>query len=411
MKKFLFIMLFFAVISVLLTACNSDPVADKKKIQTDLESYSISKILSANERITDFEIEKRQTEKDKKTDVVWCNVKTEDESCAYEKKLVFTYGLYDEGGWKLDNVWVNSKSEWIITPLTGVSDEIIAASLNGISVTTENDIWNVTQDNVKIVSIDKHETDLEAKTDTVTATVKVDDVVEEASGQLVISYTFNDQWVLDSISGNDGFTAAKKPGLELTVSDETLINAISEQTFEFGVNNTQTITIKKDAVTDFTIESQGTSEKGRMQEYSSKCTLKTLYAEFDLDINISYYYDSNDGWVINPISVESECSSVNIAGKWTGQTFSRDSCELNITEMNTEGNIKATYALSGSNNYRYSYYLSGKIDLNTLKIELEAGEWIDKPVWSGADDISAQLNVDNLTITGIEGHHTFTITQ
>ena len=416
MKKVLLTVLLFAVVFFSFAACSSVSAVDEALIRNDLDSIVTS--ISKNEKVVKMAIENRETDLDKSKDEIQCSVTTEDGFCRYEKSVVMMYNLDGDDNWSLNDFTFNDRSEWSVFPLKGVNEEDVTVSLEGISVTAGNEIWNVTQDNVKIVSIDKHETDLEAKTDKITATVTVDDDVEEANGRLVIDYTFNNQWVVNSISGNNDFEASVKPGLELNVTDETLINVISEQSFDYGRNldsifasATKVVPITKDGVTDFSMEGHESSEKGKVREYICKCILKSKYAEFNLDINIYYRYDSNDGWVSQPISVEAECFSVSIEGKWTGMR-GNDSCELDITEMDTEGNITAIYTNYG-NSYKdsYSYYLSGKIDLNSLIITLEAGDWINKPGLAYKSDIQAQLNVDASTITGHEGYSSFTLSQ
>ncbi len=57
-----------------------------------------------------------------------------------------------------------------------------------MNLTVDNEIWYVSEDNIKSISVDNHETDLEAETDQVTVSLTVDDLVEEAEGQLVIDY-------------------------------------------------------------------------------------------------------------------------------------------------------------------------------------------------------------------------------
>lgn len=121
------------IVMMLLGGCGK-AVRDEKQIQADLESDLQANYFAENEKIIEVKIEKRQTEKKEKHDTVWCSVQTEDERCAYEKSLVLTYSLYDEGGWLLDDVSVNSRSEWVITPIIGISNDEIAASLCGINI-------------------------------------------------------------------------------------------------------------------------------------------------------------------------------------------------------------------------------------------------------------------------------------
>lgn len=416
MKKSILLILLLTVILMLFVGCNS--VVNEKQIQGDLEAYTQSEILAENEKIVEIKIDQRQTENEKKQDSVWCTVTTEDEHYSYEKAMLLTYDYYDGSGWKLNDVSVNNRSEWVITPLTGISKEEISDSLDGISVTADNEVWNVKKEKINSISIDEQKTDLESKTDIVTVTFTVDDVVEEASGQLIINYKFNNEWVIDSISGNENFKTSVKPNMMLSVNEETLIEKISEQVFEYGVSNTdafsstsklQSVTIKKNEVSDFVIESQETSSKGTVQTYACKCELTKPHAVFTLNIEMKAYYSG--GWRIEPISIEAKCTSVKIDGIWTG-TMNDKACELNITEAKADGTISGTFTYY---NEAGSYYVSGKIDLNTLIIALEAGDEIKVGInifgnAYGTSDIDAQLNVDDSTISGT-ARRGFVVTQ
>lgn len=408
MKK-LYLLLFITVASILLISCGNK-VADEQQIQTDLEAYKNEDYFNENEKIIEIKIDKRKTKKDEKLDAVWCTVQTEDERCAYEKKFVLTYSLYDEGGWMLDNVSVNDKREWVITPVVGVSRDEISESLNGISITVDDEIWQVTQDKIEIISVDKQETDLEAGTDVVTVTIAVDDLVEKANGQLSINYTFYNKWIIDSISGNEDFTASVKPGLEFNITEETLYNAVSGESFPYGVGDVmQTIIINKDELSDLVIENHESLLKGTMQKYLCKCILKKPHAEFTLNIEAQYYYLVT--WDLQSTSVGAECISVKVDGNWVGTMFGQ-TCELNITETDQDGAITGTFThYDGAE----SYYVSGKIYRDTLYIELEAGDEIIAGVKIGGtpygtSDIKAQLNVDDSTISGM-ARHNFVVAQ
>lgn len=112
MKK-IYLSLLITFSLVFLVSCGKK-VADEEQIQIDLEAFTQKSILSDSEKIIEIAIDKRQTQKDEKLDTVWCTVQTE-----------------DERGWILDEVSVSDKSSWVITPLIGVSDDEISASLIG----------------------------------------------------------------------------------------------------------------------------------------------------------------------------------------------------------------------------------------------------------------------------------------
>ncbi|MBD5473221.1 MAG: hypothetical protein HDR20_10125 [Lachnospiraceae bacterium] len=405
-KKFIMEILIGMILAFILTACGNK-VVDEEQIQIDLETSTEKSILADNEKILAVTIDKRQTQKDDKKDVVWCTIQTEDERCAYEKSIVLTYSLYDEGGWMLDEISGNDRSGWVITPLTGVNDDEISASLSGINITTNNEIWYVTQDNMKSILVDSHETNLEEQKDTVAVTLIVDDLIEEADGQLIINYSFeHGSWKMDSISGNENFSAATKAGMELNITEDILLKAIDGQSYKYNAQepsmySKQEITINKDEVVDFAIDRQESSSKGTSQQIFCNCTLAKPNAVFTLAIEVSYLY--SDTWIIQPISVTSECTSVDITGKWTGTNAYGRICELDITEMDAEGNISGTYSDQGSAyNKAYSYYVAGKINRDTLEITLDAGDMIgEKPYkWFKPDNITAKVNIDDDLISG-----------
>ncbi|MCM1263020.1 MAG: hypothetical protein NC313_09905 [Butyrivibrio sp.] len=408
MKKWSLLIGSMILMMFVLAGCGAK-VADEEKLQTDLASYMQNGVIASNEKITGLAIDKRQTEKDDKTDTVWCSVQTEDERCAYDKDFVLTYTLYDEGGWILDDVSVNSRSEWTIKPLTGASNEEIAESLNGINITANSESWYVTAENIKAMSVNSQETNLENETDVVTVSLTVDDLVEEAKGELVINYIFNNGgWVMDSVSGNGNFTADMKTSAALNVDDTALLNAVIEQTFKYAGQN---ISIKKDEISDFTVKSQESSNKGVVQQYICSCTLTKPCATFSLDITVPYYYYSDEGWNEDSVDISAECTAVDIVGLWSGTSAIGDYDELNITEMDDNGNISGSYAYKWHYT-SYSYYVSGTIKLDTLEIYLEPGDVIEEPrsSWDIAD-IKAALLVEDSEIEGTSSEGYFAVSR
>lgn len=398
MKRFLFVLLSI-VISMLMVGCNKN-VVNEKQIKADLEAYTKKDFFEDGEKIIEITINERQTNKEEKLDMVWCTVLTKDERCAYEKSFVLLYSLYDEDGWMLDNATINNRNEWVVTPLVGVSDDEITYSLDGVNITVNDEIWYVETDNIKNVSVEERKTNLEAKTDIVTVNVTVDDLVEEANGQLLINYTFkNGKWEIDSVSGNEKFTVAEKTGVALNVQDEVLHDAVEGQMFTYG---TQEIMVNKNEISDFVLQGQEKSSKGTIQKYSCSCVLTKSYTVFELEIEILYVY-SDGMWNIQPIYIIPQCTSVEIEGNWTGTNVYGRVCELNITEMDAEGNISGIYSDKGDSfNKGYSYNVAGQIDLSNLEMFLEAGDLIGEKPYDRFEpyNITASLMVDDLEIVG-----------
>ncbi len=417
MKKRGYILLIMLFAMLLLVGCNN--VADTEQIQSDLANYSRADFLRDGEIVKGVEITKRETEKKKNLDVVSCTVTTEDEKCAYQKEMVLTYTYDDNNGWVLDYVTVNDADKWKITPLSGVTEKDITASLKGTTVTADGEKWNITKDNISGISIAEHVTDIEGKTDTVTLTLKLDDLVEEATGQLILNYVFEKKWKLDSVSGDDAFVVQVKPGLGLDAAEETLISELSGMEFEYGMrkddrfyfkSDVQTIKINENEISDFVIKDHEISSKGTRHKFTCTFSLTKNHATFDIEAILQYFYSSSDGWRLQPITITPECVSVNIEGEWNGQYNDapyRGNAVLAITSIEEDGTIVGTYSYTpdviSKHSEPGSYEVSGKIDLITMQLNLTAGEWINKPVRSALikQDIRARLVVEDSHIEGV----------
>ena len=409
MKKRYLLALILAISMFLLAGC--EKVADETQIRTDLTNYY--DFLDDGERIVEMEITERETEKKNNIDVIYCMVTTEDNLCSYEKKAVLTYTYDDNNGWVLDYVSVNHFSEWNITPLTGINKEEICASLSGMTVLADGEEWYISNTNIVDITIEEQDTDTENKNDTVVLTLKIDDTVQQATGRLEVTYVFDNKWKLETVSVNENFTAVTKPGMELNMTEEILIEAVEEQIFVYGVDGvrTQEISVSQNEMSDFTIVNQEISQKGTAVTYFCTCTLTKENATFGLEIEIPYYY--SDGWNIAPMTISAECISIDVLGKWTGTNVYGRVVELNISEIDENGNIIGTYTDEGDQYHKgYSYNISGKIDLNTLILTLKAGDVIGEVPyeWFMAEDITAVLKVDDSAITG-NADLQFTVSQ
>ena len=73
-----------------ITACGAK-TADESRIKQELESNQQFHVLQDGETIDEVVIEKRQTDKEQKTDKVWCSVSTNDTEAAYQKNVVLTH--------------------------------------------------------------------------------------------------------------------------------------------------------------------------------------------------------------------------------------------------------------------------------------------------------------------------------
>lgn len=431
MRNRILTILLMIMLSILLTGCAS--TANEKQIQSDLETNTQFDFLSEEEKIEKLVIDKRQTDKEQKVDTIWCTVTTADAEVSCEKSIVLTYGLYDKDGWILDNISVNKSSEWIKTPLKGISEEDILKSLKGQNISVNGERWEISADSIVDISIGEHDTNLEEKIDVVTVDLKLDAAVEEAAGQLIVNYKFDDRWKIDTISGDKEFTATVKPDKALNVVEEDLITALDKQEFEYGLpksdngngisfvstKSQQTITVDKNEISDFIIENQVSSSKGSCQEYICRVRLTTPNVVFDLNTEIAYKYQKDNGWSVESISITPEVALLNLEGDWIGTYTAagdRGEVTLSITEMADDGTISGVYSWTPEKVSEYrqpgSYHVSGTIAEDTLLLNLKAGEWINKPDKASfvtKVDVRAMLYVDDAKMNGV-GHESASIT-
>ncbi|MCM1127055.1 MAG: hypothetical protein NC429_11355 [Lachnospiraceae bacterium] len=425
MKKMYLLIMLMVILS--LTGCAK--AADEEQMRLDLEADAQFGVAKEGEEIQEIVIEKRQTDKKQKEDTVWCTIKTAKEGILYQKQVILTYGLYDKG-WMLDDLMVNDPSQWILTPLEGINEDNVAVSLYGKSVTIDGEEWNITNGQIKNISVSKHETDLANEKDVVTAEVTIEEEVEEAKGELTIEYLFGRGWIINSISVNKDFVTSIKPESALDVTDEDLIAQVSGQSFVLREPDTSyiwtleetmhTVTINSNEISYFTIDNQESLSKGTKQIYHCQCSLIKPHVTFKLEIEIPYRYDSGE-WDLQSITITPQCEKLDIVGEWTGtytDTPFGGKAVLNITSADENGFITAVYSYYPEERDKYtapgSYSVSGTINMSTLDMNLIAGDWIEEPsrirIWNEKLDVVATLCVDEAAVKGTgQGSNPFVV--
>lgn len=413
--------------------CSSVP--KEKEIQEDLENYSEEKFLSDGEVIDEIKIEDRDTNKKEKYDNVLCTVITEKNNISYEKEVNLTYQKYEKD-WELKDLSVNDSDAWIIKPLKGIGEKDIPSTLVAKEVDVEGGVWRIEDGEVKKVSIKKQETDLKEKTDKITMEVVLDSGVEQAIGTVVAEYEFEKEWKLDSVSEKGNFKAEINADKALDIDEEKLMEELNGQTFVIGTkesdtgniitfvdtSNQQEIEVKKDAISDFKINSHESEDKGRNQIYKYSCKLSENSVEYGLTGEITYYYDYEDGWQIQPINIEYQLDSIDITGEWTGTYLGvgddKGKAVLNITQV--EGDkITGTYSYTPNEVSTYiqpgSYNVAGTFDSTSMTMKLQAGDWITKPDKASPFeklDITAVYYVNDKKIKGLgQSENVFEVTK
>lgn len=406
-RKYLMI-LPMALLMTLFTGCSN--VANEKQIKTDLEQYEETNVIKDNEKIEEIAIDKRQTDEDKKTDTVWCTITTQDSEISYQKECVLTYNLDKQKKWTLADVDVNDSDEWVKEPLKGIDEEAISLSLNDETVKVDDTEWYIEESEIKKISIDKQDTDIEQKKDTVLVSLTLESPVQKAEGQLEISYHFEDEWEIDSLAEKKSFTTQDIEGTALNATEKSLTEELVQSEIKLD-NDESNISIEKENISNFKIVNENTEDKGTFKTFECTATITKPTAVFQIAANIGYLYSEEEGWTCQPVTIKSTLESLNIVGEWkgtyNGAPYSGEAV-LNILSLDENGTITATYSYTPETTSDYSqpgsYNVSGKIDFETLHMDLEAGDWIAEPSKTLSvtkANIRANLYVNDSIIEGL----------
>lgn len=103
MKKYIKLIIITCMM-FLLTGCTSAPL-DVEEIKESEEV--VSYFQQMNVSITDIELEKRQTNKDKKEDIAYVKIKAENEKATLEGEYIISSSYFDEGGWVVMSIASN----------------------------------------------------------------------------------------------------------------------------------------------------------------------------------------------------------------------------------------------------------------------------------------------------------------
>lgn len=406
-KRHLLIMSMALMTLLSCTGCSSVP--KEKTIKEDLENYSKSEVLEKGEKINEIVIDKRETDKEKNEDTVWCIVTTEDSKISSEKEMVLSYHKYDEKGWLLEGVEVEDSDAWEITPLKGIDEKDIPKTLDGKVIKVDGNDWEILEKEVDEISIDKQETELKEKTDKVTMSITLEGKVQKAKGRLVVNYKFDKKWEEDKVLEAEEFILEPIPEKALNITEDELIGKLVEEKITYGDDSSmaQEIIIAKEEISDFKIEKQESKVKGTEESIYCSCTLNKKNVV--LGLQMVFHYSYGEQWEFKNVEITPETKSFDILGTWSGENIqpgSEDKIVFDITKV--EGTkIEATYSYTPTGyGEAGSYYVTGEIDTKTLNINLVAGDWIVKPEKDAfqKQDIKAAINVDMGIIEGYGNH-------
>ena len=390
---------------MLLTGCSGK--ISKETVRQDIEPI-VSEILSSDQTIDDIEILEYKSDEKKDTSIS-IKVMSSDDVAEYTDYFMATYLYSADKEYVFDTAFQVDKDKSTITPIKGVNQDIITSSLKDTSIGVNEETWYL--NDVTDVTIESQDTNLKEKTDTVTISLTVNDKVQQAKGKLKLEYEFTNKWELNTVSQDGEFTVSNKPECALEITDEDLLAELlkNEATICADTSNSQTLTMTEAEISDFEVYKESVESRGSIRRYFCKATLTKPNAKISLDTQIMYDYEGS--WLLQPFVITAKVESVDIEGKWngtyTGTPYS-GKASLDIEEVTEDGKVKGVYSYTPDtitkNSQAGSYKVSGTIDMTSLTMKLEAGDWVvkDSSALSVTKiDITAVIDVENAEIEGL----------
>lgn len=388
-----FVLLAVALTVLSLTACSA--ILQKDNVILKDIAEELNRFLEEDEVLDKAEVLNHEFDKDAGVDIVTIKTESHDESAAYTRFFEASYHL-EETKWFYEGLGACDTEQWEQSPLRGVNQEDILADLRKQYVTANGEQWEIQGDCIAELTVLGQDTDLLAGKDALTVSMLIDDVVEQAAGQLELVYTYDKGWQLESCQGGADFITEVKQGKKLEVTEESLIDEILARGLLFGpkvrewgsLAVEQTISMEKGEMSDFAITSNESSYKGKEQIYEFEFNLSKARVDFHIDGMVRYFYGS-DGWTMQDMNLIPKLTAVNISGDWYNRYSipgSRGDAVLSLSETGPDGDVSGVYSFYPDNPLVYdspgSYEVSGTINMDTLEIYLSAGDWIEKPPYS-----------------------------
>ncbi len=404
-KRIALITAVMVCVLMLLTGCSGK--ISKETVRQDIEPI-VSEILSSDQTIDDIEILEYKSDEKKDTSVS-IKVMSSNDVAEYTDYFTATYFYSADKEYVFDTVFQVDKDKSTITPIKGVNQDIITSSLKDTPIGVGEETWYL--NNVTDVTIESQDTNLKENTDTVTVSLTVNDKVQQAKGKLKLEYEFTNKWELTNVSQDGEFTASDKPDCALEITDEDLLAELvkNKVTICADTSNSQTLAMTEAEISDFEVYDEITGERGSLRKYFCKATLTKSNTKISLDAQIMYVYDGS--WLLQPVVITAKVESVDIEGEWngtyTGTPFS-GKASLDIEEVTEDGKVKGVYSYTPDtitkNNQAGSYKVSGTIDMTSLTMKLDAGDWVVKDSSALSvtkTDITAVMDLENAEIEGL----------
>ncbi|NLB52238.1 MAG: hypothetical protein GX808_04780 [Syntrophomonadaceae bacterium] len=208
-KKYIFGLVMIISAVFFLVGCGSKTV-NESKIKSDLSGTDIISYTdeSGNPQqltITELTIDKRQTYKDKKEDIIYCTVHMENPYVKNTAEVILKYNYYDKGGWIIEKYEITNN----FNPITPPSEIIIEKQKQRLME--------------KYPALEFKSVNMDASTAQVIYEVSDTNDIYDLTGQVVSEYVFNEtsgKWSFLQNTENINHDYSKMLGTYVSESSE-----------------------------------------------------------------------------------------------------------------------------------------------------------------------------------------------
>lgn len=414
------------------TGCSPAEVAEEK-IQNDVTSSAPE--WDTDAIIDNFTIVRRIANEDEKTEKVQVKIDGKTDLIYSLRYYTLSYFYSKDEGWMLSDIEAENEDLWETIPLAGPDNSLAKQALIDKCIYINEDTWEITDETIKEITIDKNDIILENNQATMNCTVTLENDIVTVTGTASVEYMFDpeyvinpekvsickDGWYVVTSSLSDDYKCQFKLDMTPNMSNDEMMDLLNSTRFLFNdsYNDSQNIWIRKENISELTVDPPIPADKGNHCVFNGKFTYTTPLATFDVHFSASTIYDSAFETVLDVMSInyESECISLNIPNNWSGTYNTGDmGVDLTLTNIKPNGELEAVYSFypmpGNTTGKSGSYKMTGSYNPKTLEIDLTGSEWIDRPNWLyGYVNIHGIIKADNSSIVSSSNNfHVFTDT-
>lgn len=180
MKRSACLILMVCLHCLILTGCTPSPPKEAVMKEHFLSACSS---LSNEVSLDEFNIIKRQTDKNSKSDISHCEIKFRSDNVEYTQYYVLSFNYYDKGGWILDEI-TEVRDQWTCRPLKGVDKDIELEKMRTDPQNYFRTSWDTIVLKEQVTSLDKN-------TDVLTVDCSIDSVIFSARCVYDMTYKFD----------------------------------------------------------------------------------------------------------------------------------------------------------------------------------------------------------------------------